>query len=154
MIVLNSRLIGARLHASRRFSGSESPGAHVTLPHDAARFRIFRHIIWALQNAILAADALVIEVTDDPGHRIFVIGVHGTAVHARGIKTVVTRGRDRLLNRFGPCSSEKGANVPPCLPFVQAVQTVARSHTRFATGAGIEQVVDQRATFALWRAFQ
>jgi hypothetical protein len=86
----------------------------------------------------LAPDALVIEVPDDAGYRIFVIGVYGTTVQARRINTVVTRRRDRLLNRFGACSSEKGTNIPPCLPFVQAIQTVARSHTRFATGASIE----------------
>src|SRR5262249_45829948 len=80
----------------------------------------------------------VIEVPDDPGNGVLVIGVYWTTVHACRIKTVVTGGRDRLLNRFGRCSSEKSANIPPCLPFVEAVQTVARSDTCFATGACIE----------------
>ena len=51
---------------------------------------------------------------------------------------MMTRGRDRLLNRFGYGASKERSDVPPSLFGVQAIQIVAGGHARLAASARVE----------------
>ena len=71
--------------------------AHVAFSNDAALFRIFRDVVGALENAVGAADALVVEVADDAGVLVLFVGTDRAAVHAAGILAMVAGGGDGLL---------------------------------------------------------
>ena len=60
---------------------------------------VLRHVVRAGQRAVLAAEALIVEVLDDAGDRILLVGVHRAAVHARRIEAVMAGRRDGLLHR-------------------------------------------------------
>src|SRR5262249_27576573 len=126
-----------------------SVGAHVTLPNDAPFFRIFRHVIGTLQNAILAADALIIEMPDNSGERVFVVSVDRATVHASRIDAMVTRRRHSLLNRFGYRASKQHSDISPGLFAVQAVQIVASGHARLTAGASVE--INRKRILLAWR---
>ena len=85
------------MHTSRSFTFSKAMMTHVTFPNDAAFTRIFRHVVRTFENAVRAANALVIEVTNDTGIGVFFVSADGTAIHAPGIFTVMTSGGDGLL---------------------------------------------------------
>src|SRR5690606_33363662 len=106
--------------------------AHVALPHDAPFLRILRDVEGALQDAVGAADALVVQVTHDPRVRLLFIGPHRAAVHAAGIGAVVAGGGDRLLpaGRLPPAVDH--ARVPPGFVVVQAVERVAGGNAGLA----------------------
>ena len=59
------------MDAGGGFTFGETAVAHVALADDAEAFVVFRDIIRALEHAVLAADALIIEVADNAGERIF-----------------------------------------------------------------------------------
>src|SRR5262245_51954754 len=64
------RLVGARLYAGGRFTRRQSVAAHVALADDAALAVELRHLVRTGEHAVLAADALIVEVADDAGGRI------------------------------------------------------------------------------------
>src|SRR4051812_43804565 len=68
-----NRAAGTGLRARRRFADREPAMAHITLANDAARRGIPGHIVRAFQDAVLATNALVIEVPDDAGSLVFFI---------------------------------------------------------------------------------
>ena len=97
---------GARtgLNASGRFPYSETVRAHVALADDAEARGILRHFVRTFEDAILASDALVIEMANDPGDWIFFVGENRAAVQAGGINAVMASSGDSLLvgkNRIG-----------------------------------------------------
>src|SRR5690606_33504471 len=85
------------LHAGGGFAFGEAAVAQVAFAHDSEAFVVFGNVIRALEHAVAAADALVVEVAHDAGERIFFVGEHGAAVEARGVGAVVAGGGDGLL---------------------------------------------------------
>src|ERR1043166_2541889 len=106
------RLVGTGLHTSRGFSPGEALGAPVAFSDDAAGAGIPRDFVGTHEDAILAADALVIQVADDAGERILVIGQHRAAVGASGIGTMMAGGGARLEMRLGPRAADQAAAAP------------------------------------------
>src|SRR6185436_16486502 len=90
-------LVGAALHAGGGLAHRQPVAAHVALADDPLLGAVLGGVVRAHQGAVLAADALVVEVADDAGHRILLVALHRAAGHAGGIDAVVTRGGDRLL---------------------------------------------------------
>ena len=88
------------MHTRGRFADGEARVTHVALADDAALGGILRHFVRTFHHAILAADALVIEMTHDAGDGVFVVGEHGAAVGAGGIGTVMAGGGDVLLGKL------------------------------------------------------
>src|ERR1044071_6335552 len=140
------RLVGTGLHTGRGFSLGEALVAHVAFADDAAGAGIPRHFVGTHEDAILAADALVIQVADDAGERILVIGQHRAAVGASGIGTMMAGGGDRLEMRLGPRAADQEADAAPGLVLVQAVEGVAGGGARRAHRAPVPGVVHR-----LWR---
>jgi hypothetical protein len=113
--------VGTRLHAGRRFTDSEARRAHVAFPHDAAFRGILRHIIRTFEHTILAADALVIEVSHDAGVRLLFIRAHRTAFEARGLEAVMACGGDGLLIWRGARAAMDRAGGPPDFIVIESV---------------------------------
>src|SRR5580765_6642115 len=97
--------------------------AHITLSHDAAFFRIFRHFIRAHQNAVLAADTLVIQMAHDSRKWILVVRQHGTSIEATWLDTVMAGGCDRLLKGTAALPMEQ-SRAAPGFVFIEAVEGV------------------------------
>lgn len=133
-----NRLGGAGLHAGGSFAFRQTLVAHVTFANNATFVGVFRDVVRALENAILAADALVVEVTDDPGVGLLFVGADGAAVHALWFEAVMTGGGDSLLKTGGVIASFEKANITPGLIFVEAVKGVAGCDAGFATCAFVE----------------
>ncbi len=126
------------MDAGGGFTFAETAVAHVALADDAEAFAVFRDVVGTLQDAILAADALIIEVADDAGERIFFVGEDGAAVEAGGVGAVVERGRDGLRKRMRVVAADEQADVAPRFLVVEAVERVAGGDAGFAAGAGIQ----------------
>src|SRR5688572_9635861 len=77
--------VGTGLGAGGRFTHHQSLEAHVALPHDAARGRIFRDVVRTLEYAVLATDALVVEMPNNPSDGILFISQNWTAIKTTGI---------------------------------------------------------------------
>ena len=63
--------------------------AHVALADDAERLVEDRHLVGAGERAVAAADAGVVEVADDPGDRVLLVGLGRAALQARRVDAVV-----------------------------------------------------------------
>jgi len=94
--------------------------------------------VGALENAILAADTLVIEVMNDPGDTVFCICVDRAPICASRLQAVVTRTRYRLENRVSLRSASEQTNASPDLLRVEAVHGMACCNARFAAETAIE----------------
>ena len=121
--------------------------AHVALAHDAARRGILRHVVGAFQDAVAATDALVIEVADDAGDGVFVVGQHRTAFETAGLDAVVAGRGDGLLERDDAVAAglaghsgfaEERADFAPRFAFVEAVEGVAGGDASLAAGAFVQ----------------
>ena len=132
------RRVGARLHAGGRLARRQPVGAHVALAHDAALAVELRHLVRAGEHAVLAADALVVEVADDAGRGILLVGLHRAAVHAGRVEAVMAGGRDRLLHGRLARTAVQEADAAPGLVVVEAVQAVAGGDAGLAPRAGVE----------------
>ena len=76
-------------------SPSASRSLHMSHLRTMPRLRVvLRHLVRAGEHAVLAADALVVEVLDDAGDRVLLVRVHRAAVQARRVEAVVAGGRD------------------------------------------------------------
>ena len=91
-----NRLVRAGLHAGRGFAVVQPLAAHVALADDALGRVVLGHVVGAHQRAVLAADALIVEVPHDAGDRVFVVGQRRAAVQARRLQAVMAGGRDVL----------------------------------------------------------
>ena len=87
------RPVRARLHARRRLALGQAVAAHVALAHDAEALVERRHLVGTGQRAVAAADALVVEVRDDPGDGILLVRVDRAAVQAGRVDAVVAARR-------------------------------------------------------------
>ena len=66
---------GAPLDARRRLTVGQAVGAHVALADDAEPAIEDRDLVGTREGAVAAADALVVEVADDAGDRVLLVGV-------------------------------------------------------------------------------
>ena len=130
--------IRAGLDAGGSFADREALAAHVALADDAARFRIFRHIVGAFENAVLTADALVIEVAHNAGDRIFLVCQNRAPIEAPRVNTMMTSRRDCLLEGSSPIVAHKLTDIAPGFAVIEAVERVTRCDARFAAAAFIE----------------
>ena len=112
--------------------------AHVALADDAPGPVVFGNVVGTGQNAVLAADALIVEVPHDPGHLVLFIGPHGTDVEARRIETMMARRGDVLQKGFGIAASVQESYVAPRFGFIQTVERIAGGDTGLAPRTGIE----------------
>ena len=131
-------LVGTGLDAGGRLAVLQAVAAHVALAHDAALLVVLGRVVGAHQDAVLAADALVIEVLDDAGDRILLVGLDRAAGQAGGLQAVVARGGDGLLRGGLRGSAVQQADGAPDLAVVQAVQVVAAGDAGLAAGAQIQ----------------
>jgi len=129
---------GAGLDAGGGFTIGEALVAHVAFADDAAVVRIFGDVVGAFEDAVFAADALVIEVADDAGVFFFFVGADGAAVEAFGVEAVVAGGGDGLLESGVGWAGFEEADVAPGFIFVEAIEGVAGDDAGFAAGAFVE----------------
>ena len=92
-----NRRVGTGLDACGRFAHSESIRAHVALAYNAQTFRVVRNFVWAFEDAVLATDALVIQMADDTSDGILFVCENGTAIQACRIYAMVACSGDSLL---------------------------------------------------------
>ena len=92
----------AGLDARRRLARREPVAAHVALADDPLARVELGDIVRTGERAILAADALVVEVLDDPGERVLLVGVDRAGVQAGRVEAVVARRRHVLEHRQRP----------------------------------------------------
>ena len=85
-----------RLDTGWRLIGSQPVLTHIALAHDALGLAVTGHVVGALQDAILTADALVIEMPYDSGNRIFLVGINRASVEAGRLDAMVAGGRHVL----------------------------------------------------------
>ena len=90
------RLVRASLHAGRRFAHGQPRGTHIAFANDAPGLVIFRNVIRTLEYAVLASDALIVEVVDDAGNSVFFICVDGATIEACRFDAMMTCGGDVL----------------------------------------------------------
>ena len=120
------------------FADFETAGTHVAFPDDAFLRVILRNIVGTGQCAILAADALVVEVLHDPRDRIFDISVDGTPDHARRFETVMTRRCHVLQQWVAAGTPDQQTDISPGLLFVEAIQRVAGRDARLTARTPIK----------------
>jgi len=116
----------------------QSAMAHIALAHDASFGGILRHIVRAFQDAILATDALVIEMANDPCVRILLVSEHGTTIEAGGVEAMMARGGYGLLIRLDRRASLQQPHGAPGFIIIESVEGMARTNTRFASGAQVQ----------------
>src|SRR5207237_4816955 len=126
------RAIRAALHARRGFAFVESTAAHVAFADDAALPVVDRHLVWAGQRAVAAADALVIQVDDDARHRILLVGVDGAPLQAGRVDAVVAGGSDDLTRLA------EHRDRSPRLAVIKAVQAVTGGDACLAARPAVE----------------
>ena len=135
-----------RLHTCWSFADGESRVAHVALAHDTARLGILWHFIRTHHHAVLAADALVIEMTNNTGDRILVVGQHRTTIQTARVNAMMACGRYVLLKCrcASTCSIIPGritheqTHPAPGFVLIKSVQSVTCADAGFAPGTFVE----------------
>ena len=117
--------------ASWGFADRKAMIAHVAFANDPQALGVLRHFVRALHDAVLAADALVIEMADNAGYWIFVVGKDWTTVETGGVDAMVASGGDVLLNGR---RANKKSDTAPCFGFVKTIERVTRGNAGFAAG--------------------
>ena len=121
--------------------------AHIAFANDAALRRILRHFVRAHHHAITAADALVVEMPDNAGRRILVVGEHGTARGAGGFEAMMAGGGDNLLEWFDAIAAarlrherfaKKRADFAPRFAVIESVEGMACGYARLTAATAIE----------------
>ena len=125
------------MDAGRGFARLESSLTQITFADDTESLGVLRHFVGTHQGAVAAADALIVEVSDDPGSRIFVVGQDRASIQAGRIDAVMA-GRGDVLQGLGALRVDKEADSSPGLLRFEAVEGVTRRDARLATGAEIE----------------
>jgi hypothetical protein len=112
--------------------------AHVALTHDTAPRGIFRNVVRTLEDTVLAADALIIEMTHDAGVFIFFISEHRAAIETGRVYAVMAGSGDNLLVRLRFCSPVQQSDVTPGFLLVEAIERMAGADASLAASAGVE----------------
>src|SRR6478609_7277969 len=82
-------MAGTCLNTGGGFLGSQAAMAHVTFAHDASLGRILGNIVRAFQHAVLAPNALVVQVSHNAGEGILFVCQNGAAVQASRIQAMM-----------------------------------------------------------------
>ena len=90
----------ACLGASWSLTLFEPVAAHVAFAHDAQPTVVFRNVVRAHEQTILTADALVVEVFDDAGDGVFLVGIDRAALKTARLKTVMAGAGHGLCSEF------------------------------------------------------
>ena len=98
----------------------------------------FGDVVGAGQCAVLAAEALVVEMLDDPRDRVLLVGIDRASIQASRVEAVVARRGYVLEDRQPRSASDYQPDVAPGLPLVEAVQRVASGDARLASRAAVE----------------
>ena len=130
--------VRTRLHARRGLPVGEPVAAHVALADYPLGAAVLRRLVGTGERAVLAAEALVVEVLDDAGDRVLLVGLHRTRVHAGGIQAVVAGRRDVLDDGQAPAPAVEQPDVAPRFLLLEAVQGMAGRDARLAARAGIQ----------------
>ena len=130
--------VRARLHARGGFAFHEPVAAHVALADDALGAAVLGRLVGTGQRAVLAPEALVIEVLDDARDRVLLVGLHRAGVHAGRVEAVVAGGRHVLDDRQAPAAAVQQADVAPRLFVLEAVEPVTGCDARLAPRAGVQ----------------
>ena len=85
------------LDAGRGFADREAVIAHVAFADDPERFAVHGHVVRTLERAVLAADALVVQVADDSRLRVLIVGIDRAPCQAARIDAMMAGRCDRLL---------------------------------------------------------
>ena len=104
---------GTGLDTGGGLANGETVAAHVALADDAEPVGVMRHFVRAFENAILAADALVIEMANDAGGRILFVGEHRATIEASRIEAMMASGGDGLLKRENLGVADEKADGAP-----------------------------------------
>ena len=126
------------MDARRRLTDCKPRGTHVALADDALVWMIFGHLVRASHRAILATEALVIQMLDDTCDRVFLIRIDRARDHASWLKAVVTRGRHVLHDWSCARAADQQANITPRFVVVQPIERVTGDDTSLATGAAVQ----------------
>ncbi len=95
-------------------------------------------VIRAGERAVAAAKALVVQMLDNPGERVFLEGIDRARIEAGGVEAMVTRRGDMLKHRQAGSSADQQANLAPRLAIVEPVERMAGRHTRLAARTAIQ----------------
>ena len=117
-----NRFVGTGLSAGGSLADGEALRAHVAFADDAAFLRVLGNFVGALEHAILAADALVIEMANDARDCILLVGQDGAAVQAARVGAMMASGGDSLREGLPPVVADQAADVTPGFAFVEAVE--------------------------------
>ena len=128
----------AGLDAGGGFTGGQAVAAHIAFAHDSKRRIVLWNFVGTFQDAVLAADALIVEVLDDSGDWIFFVSEDRAPVEAAWIDAMMTGGSNSCLERGGSGPSVKRTDRAPGFIFGEAVEAMAGRHAGFATGAAIQ----------------
>jgi hypothetical protein len=128
----------AGLRAGRRFADGEPLTAHIAFADDAFGAVVLGHVVRASQRAIAAAEALIVEMADDAGERIFLVSIDRARLHASRLQAVMAGRGDVLDHRQIAGAAVQEANVAKGFVVVEAVLVVTRGDAGFATRAEIK----------------
>src|SRR5262245_24011279 len=93
------RLMWTRLDTRRWFTDGEPRGTHITLADDPLARMVFGYFVRTCHRAVLAAEALVIQMLDDARDRVLFVSVDWARDHARRLDTMMACGRNMLHHR-------------------------------------------------------
>ena len=119
-------------------------------PDDPLALIVFR-IIWTCHRAVLAANALVVEMPDNSRSRVFLISVDRTDIRARRVEAMMARGCHMLKNGKLRRAAKHEVHVARRLAFVQAVQVVAGRDACLASGTTVEVDLKRKLLTRTWR---
>ena len=131
------------LDARRRLADRQAVAAQVALADDAEVLVERRHLVGTRERAVAAADAGVVEVADDAGVGILLVGIGRAAVEAGGLEAVVAGvGHGLHRGRADVVGAVQRADPSPALTVVEAVEAVAGGDAGLAAGARVEVDVE------------
>lgn len=125
------------MYARGSFADTKSIDAHVALANDSFGRAVAGNIVWAREHAVLAADALVIEMLNDASFGILFICIDRAAVHTSRLEAVMTCRGNMLYDRVEFVAASQQANVSPDFTFIEPVQIVACCDTCLTATTGI-----------------
>ena len=109
------------LDTSRRLTDRKTTAAQIAFADDAFLSVILGHVVGTFQNAVLAANALIVQMPDNAGDPVLFIGVDRTTVQAGWIDTVMAGGGDKSLAWFLRSASMKQPDGPPRFIVIQPI---------------------------------
>lgn len=128
----------AGLHAGRSLAFRQAIVTHVALSHNALAFGVFWNVVWAFQNTILAADALIVQVKDNSGFGVFFISQNGATIRTCWVFTVMAGCCHCLLIGMIRCAAMNQTDISPCFILLQTVEAMTCRNAGLAACAAIQ----------------